>query len=48
MYEQQNNRDRDQKMMFSMQGVPQIKLICINYLNGLEFWLLCVWLDDSI
>ena len=37
MYEQQNNRDRDQKMMFSMQEFPQIKLTLINYLNGLEF-----------
>ena len=26
MYEQQNNRDRDQKMMFSMQGVPTNKI----------------------
>ncbi|MEW4152085.1 hypothetical protein Q0N88_18300 [Bacillus thuringiensis] len=22
MYEQQDNRDRDQKMMFQMQGIP--------------------------
>ncbi|MGE0942702.1 hypothetical protein ACQGSH_29400 [Bacillus wiedmannii] len=26
MYEQQNNRDRDQKMIFSMQGVPTNKI----------------------
>ncbi|OLR81858.1 hypothetical protein BTO25_12885 [Bacillus sp. MB366] len=35
MYEQQNNRDRDQKMMFSMQGVPSNK---IN-MNQLSKWI---------
>ncbi|PGO77979.1 hypothetical protein CN980_10320 [Bacillus cereus] len=35
MYEQQNNRDRDQKMMFSMQEVPSNK---IN-MNQLPKWI---------
>ncbi|MEN3131170.1 hypothetical protein [Bacillus albus] len=26
MYQQQNNRDRDQEMMFSIQGVPTNKV----------------------
>jgi hypothetical protein len=26
MYQQQNNRDRDQEIMFSMQGVPTNKV----------------------
>ncbi|HHK5550929.1 hypothetical protein COL11_12710 [Bacillus anthracis] len=35
MYEQQNNRDRDQKMMFFMQGVPTNK---VN-MNQLPRWI---------
>ncbi|PEP10178.1 hypothetical protein [Bacillus wiedmannii] len=35
MYEQQNNRDRDQKMVFSMHGVPSNK---IN-MNQLPKWI---------
>ncbi len=49
MCEQQNNRDRDQKMMFFMQGVPTNR---VN-MNQLPKWirnlrLLCLWLDDTI
>ncbi|TCW58058.1 hypothetical protein EC917_102240 [Bacillus thuringiensis] len=35
MYEQQNNRDRDQQMVFSMQGVPTNK---VN-MNQLSKWI---------
>ncbi|MEB8861305.1 MULTISPECIES: hypothetical protein [Bacillus cereus group] len=35
MYQQQNNRDRDQEMMLSMQGVPTNK---VN-MNQLPKWI---------
>ncbi|ARJ25395.1 hypothetical protein B7492_30425 (plasmid) [Bacillus mycoides] len=35
MYQQQNNRDRDQEMMFSIQGVPTNK---VN-MNQLPKWI---------
>ncbi|PEZ41933.1 hypothetical protein CN345_06595 [Bacillus thuringiensis] len=35
MYQQQNNRDRDQEMMFSIQGVPTNK---VN-MNQLPRWI---------
>jgi hypothetical protein len=35
MYQQQNNRDRDQEIMFSMQGVPTNKA----NMNQLPKWI---------